>query len=259
MRIALTGVTKIFARNVVALDNVTLEAHAGEFLVLLGPSGSGKTTTLRLIAGLECPSSGTVSLDGAKVSTNPLPDEVAMVFQTLGLYPHLTARENIVLSLKVRKLPKSEVQTRLAQASELLGLAPFLDRKPHHLSGGERQRVALARAIVKRPRVLLLDEPFSNLDSHLRAELREELKRLHATFQMTVVCVTHDLIDAVALGQRIGVLKAGALQQIDTPERLIREPANEFVQRFVALPPIPEGVRALFFDGAPASSVNLEN
>src|SRR5688572_5062344 len=199
MRIALVNVTKFFAPKVVALDNVTLEVGARESLVLLGPSGSGKTTTLRLIAGLETPSSGTVSLDGATVSTNPLPDHVAMVFQNPGLYPHLTARENIALGLKLRKLPKSEVQTRLTQAGELLGLAAFLDRKPHQLSGGERQRVALARAIVKRPRVLLLDEPFSNLDWHVRSELREELKRLHATFEMTIVCVTHDLIDALTL------------------------------------------------------------
>jgi ABC-type sugar transport system ATPase subunit len=239
--------------EVVALSEVSFQFMSGERIAVLGPSGSGKTTLLRLIAGLEVPSSGAVKLDGNAVRG---PTEgVAMVFQNLGLFPHLTAYENIALGLRVRKLPKPEITRRVEEFAELLSIGALLGRRPHQLSAGERQRVALARALVKRPSVLLLDEPFANLDSHLRSGLRLELKRLHAQFAMTLVCVTHDLLEAVIVGRRVAVLNRGLLEQFDVPERLLDHPASPFVKSFFAFPEIPDLARQLLRDRAPAATM----
>ena len=240
MRVALERVCKKFG-EVTALRDVSLEVASGERLAVLGPSGGGKTTMLRLMAGLEKPSAGAVELDGKATART----SVAMVFQTLALFPHLTARENISLGLRVRKVALDEMKERTREVAELLFIEGLLDRTPNQLSAGERQRVALARALVKRPSVLLLDEPFANLDSQLRAQLRSELKRLHAQLSMTMICVTHDLLEALSLGQRIAVLNCGMIEQFDTPERLLDQPANHFVKSFLAFPEMPEIVRHL--------------
>jgi ABC-type sugar transport system ATPase subunit len=235
MRVALERVCKKFG-EVTALRDVSLEVASGERIAVLGPSGSGKTTMLRLMAGLEEPSSGAVELDVKATART----SVAMVFQTLALFPHLTAGENIALGLRVRKVALDEVKKRTREVAELLFIEGLLDRTPTQLSAGERQRVALGRALVKRPSVLLLDEPFANLDSQLRAQLRSELKRLHAQFGMTMICVTHDLLEALSLGQRIAVLNCGMIEQFGTPELLLEQPANSFVKSFLAFPEMPE-------------------
>jgi len=240
MRVALERVCKKFG-EVTALRDVSLEVASGERIAVLGPSGSGKTTMLRLMAGLEEPSSGAVELDVKATART----SVAMVFQTLALFPHLTAGENIALGLRVRKVALDEVRKRTREVAELLFIEGLLDRTPSQLSAGERQRVALGRALVKRPSVLLLDEPFANLDSQLRAQLRSELKRLHAQLSMTMICVTHDLLEALSLGQRIAVLNCGMIEQFDTPERLLDQPANHFVKSFLAFPEMPEIARHL--------------
>jgi ABC-type sugar transport system ATPase subunit len=250
--IAIESVTKRFG-DVVALRDVSLQVMAGERVAVLGPSGSGKTTLLRLMAGLELPSSGAVKLEGNEVR-GPV-EGVAMVFQNLALFPHLTGLENIALGLRIRKLPKVEISRRIDELAELLSIGAILGRRPHQLSAGERQRVALARALAKRPAVLLLDEPFANLDSHLRAEFRAELKRLHTDLATTMVCVTHDLIEAVILGQRIAVLNRGLLEQCDTPQRLLDNPASPFVKSFFAFPEIPALARQLLHDRAPAATL----
>lgn len=257
VQVSLGSVKKRFG-EIVALEDVSFEIDGGERVAILGPSGSGKTTLLRLIAGLELPTSGHVRLDGKEVSTAwRTPPAVAMVFQNLALFPHLTAFGNIALGLRVRKVPKTEVSERIAEMAELLKIGSVLERKPHQLSAGERQRVALARALVKRPSVLLLDEPFANLDSHLRAELRAEVKRLHARFAMTMICVTHDLLEAVTLGQRIAVLNRGLLEQFDAPQRLLENPASPFVRSFLAFPEIPEMARHLLRE--PAARATLDS
>jgi ABC-type sugar transport system ATPase subunit len=232
--IALDNVCKRFG-EVVALDNLSLSVKAGERIAVLGPSGSGKTTMLRLIAGLDAPTSGAVDVNGV----------VAMVFQNLALFPHLSAFDNMALGLRARKVAKAEIEQRIAETAALLVIGSLLKRKPHQLSAGERQRVALGRALVKRPSVLLLDEPFANLDAHLRAQLRAELKALHARFGMTMLCVTHDLLEAIALGERIAVLNRGVIEQFDTAERLLDRPASAFVKAFFAFPEIPEMARQL--------------
>jgi multiple sugar transport system ATP-binding protein len=238
MRIVLDHVGKRFG-DVAALQDLSLDVASGERMAVLGPSGSGKTTLLRLVADLERPSSGTINFDGAANG----PGAVAMVFQTLALFPHLTAGENIALGLRLQKLPAQTIKARTDEIARLLSITALLQRRPHQLSAGERQRVALARALVKRPAVLLLDEPSANLDSHLRIQLRSELKRLHAEFGMTMICVTHDLLEALSLGQRIAVLNRGRLEQLDTPQRLLDEPASDFVKSFLALPEVPEIAR----------------
>jgi ABC-type sugar transport system ATPase subunit len=248
--ISLDNVTRRFA-TIAALRDVTLRIGSGERVVVLGPSGSGKTTLLRLIAGLERVSAGVVTVgDRRNADAHALANEVAMVFQNLALFPHLTARQNIVLGLKVRRLPRAEIEQRTSQVATMLSIDGLLGRMPHELSAGERQRVALARALVKHPAVLLLDEAFANLDTHLRAELRLELKRLHEAHRMTLVCVTHDLVEATILGERIAVLNAGMLEQFDTPGRMLDEPKSAFVKRFLTLPDMPELARRL---AAPAS------
>ena len=256
VRVSFESVGKRFG-DVVALRDLSLEIAGGERVVVLGPSGSGKTTLLRLIAGLETPDSGLVRLGGERVATAwRTPTAVAMVFQNLALFPHLNAFENLALGLRARNVPKTEISDRIGEIAELVNIGSFLKRKPHQLSAGERQRIALARALVKRPSVLLLDEPFANLDSHLRAELRAEIKGLHERFAMTMICVTHDLLEAVTLGQRIAVLDHGLLKQFDTPERLLENPASAFVKSFVAFPEIPEMARRLLRARAPGATLD---
>lgn len=228
------------------MREVSLAIQSGERIVVLGPSGSGKTTLLRLIAGLDVPSSGRVMVGDRKNSdARELGNDVAMVFQNLALFPHLEARENIGLGLKIRRVTPEEIERRTRDAAQMLSIEKVLRRKPHELSAGERQRVALARALVKRPAVLLLDEAFANLDTHLRAELRAEVKHLHRAQALTMLCVTHDLLEAMALGERILVLNAGRVEQFDTPGRLLDEPESEFVKKFLSLPDIPELARRL--------------
>lgn len=225
--------------EVYALTNLTLHIASGELLVLLGPSGCGKTTTLRLIAGLEKASGGSIAIDGTIVDdTRPELRDVGMVFQRDALYPHLTVFENLAFGATIRRVPKLEVETRIKEASTTLGLIPILNRHPHELSGGQRQRVALGRAIVNQPKVLLLDEPFSNLDAPMRVQLRAELNRLHRSLGTTMLYVTHDQSEAMMLGDRVAVLREGVLQQAADPRTLYDHPANLFVAGFVGSPPM---------------------
>jgi multiple sugar transport system ATP-binding protein len=220
-----------------ALRELTLEARDGEFLVLLGPSGCGKTTVLRCIAGLEEPTGGQI-LIGERDVTHVAPAErdVAMVFQNYALYPHLTVRENVAFALTLRRVPKPQINRRVLEAAERLGLRDLLDRRPAQLSGGQRQRVALGRAIVREPLVFLFDEPLSNLDAQLRTEMRAELLALHRQLGATMIYVTHDQVEAMTMGQRIAVLHEGRLRQVGTPAEVYERPADVFVARFVGHP-----------------------
>ncbi len=236
--ISFDRVTKRFG-DVVAVDDVTLDIPDGEFVVLLGPSGCGKSTLLRLIAGLETPDEGTVAIDGAIVNdVEPNKRDVAMVFQSYALYPHMTVRRNIGFSLKPLGMDRDERDRRAGEAAMLLGLTDLLDRKPGQLSGGQRQRVALARAIVREPRAFLMDEPLSNLDAALRAQTRAELIGLHQRLGTTVVFVTHDQTEAMTMADGIAVIVDGRLQQFGTPTEIYERPANVFVARFVGSPPM---------------------
>lgn len=241
--VELRGVSKSF-RNahgelVRAVNQFDLTVAAGELLVLVGPSGCGKTTTLRLIAGLEAPDSGNILLRGRDASgMSPRTREVAMVFQSHALFPHLTAFENIGLGLRLRGVAKAEIGRRVEAMAQMLGITPCLSRKPAELSGGERQRVALGRALVRQPGLLLLDEPFANLDLPLRRELRRELLRLHRELNLTTVLVTHDQAEALALGQRVGVMRDGHLEQVAAPGFLRENPATSFVTGFFDLNPL---------------------
>jgi len=220
-----------------ALEEVSLEVSDGEFFALVGPSGCGKTTLLRCIAGLEEPSAGEILLDGRDVTgLDPAARDIAMVFQTYALYPHLTVRRNIAFGLEVRRTPASEIARRVQQAADRLGLGTLLDRRPGELSVGERQRVALGRALVREPHVFLLDEPLSHLEPNLRIELRSELLELHRALHTTVVYVTHDQVEAMTMGQRIAVLEGGRLRQVGTPAELYGRPADVFVARFIGSP-----------------------
>lgn len=234
--ISLKNITKSWGAFV-GVDNQSLEVHDKEFLVLLGPSGCGKTTTMRMIAGLEDPTSGEI-LIGDRVVNDDLPKDrdIAMVFQNYGLYPHMTVFDNIAYPLKVRGTPKSEIGPRVEKAAEQVELTEFLHRKPKALSGGQRQRVALARAIVRTPQVFLMDEPLSNLDAKLRVTMRAELKHLSHQMQITTVYVTHDQIEAMTLADRIAVMKSGRIQQLGTPEEIYNDPANLFVASFIGSP-----------------------
>ncbi len=235
--IELERVTKRFAGDVVAVDDVSLEIEDGEFVVLVGPSGCGKSTLLRMIAGLEEVSEGRVCIDGRDVTDwAPRLRDVAMVFQTYALYPHMTVRQNLGYGLKVRRTPKDEVAKRVDEVAALLGLAELLERRPAALSGGQRQRVAMGRAIVREPKAFLMDEPLSNLDAKLRVGMRASLAQLHDRLGVTSVYVTHDQIEAMTLGQRVAVMRDGKLLQVDAPQRLYREPRNVFVAAFIGSP-----------------------
>jgi multiple sugar transport system ATP-binding protein len=235
--INLDNVRKVFSGGVVAVDDVSLKIESGEFLVLVGPSGCGKSTLLRMIAGLEGLSDGTISIGERDVSDlPPRARDVAMVFQSYALYPHMTVRQNLGYGLKVRKTPKHEIAERVERAAGLLGLDRLLDRKPAALSGGQRQRVAMGRAIVREPQAFLMDEPLSNLDAKLRVSMRAQLGALHSRLATTTVYVTHDQIEAMTLGERVAVMREGRIQQVDTPQELYTRPANLFVAAFIGSP-----------------------
>jgi multiple sugar transport system ATP-binding protein len=235
--IVLDGVSKVFAGDVHAVRAIDLTIASGEFMVLVGPSGCGKSTLLRMIAGLEDVTDGTI-LIGDRDVTNLAPRErdIAMVFQSYALYPHMTVERNLGYGLKVRKMDKAEIQRRVADAARLLGLETLLERKPSALSGGQRQRVAMGRAIVREPKAFLMDEPLSNLDAKLRVSMRAELAKLHARLGITTVYVTHDQVEAMTLGQRVAVMRDGALQQVDAPQNLYHNPNNLFVAAFIGSP-----------------------
>ncbi|MFM9106503.1 MAG: ABC transporter ATP-binding protein [Chloroflexota bacterium] len=222
-----------------AVTEVDLLVEDHEFLVLLGPSGCGKSTLLTLVAGLEDITSGEIWIDGRMVNyERPADRDVAMVFQNYALYPHMTVIENIAFPLRMTGVPREETRARSLAAAESLGLAPFLERRPEHLSGGQRQRDALARAIVRRPAVFLMDEPLSNLDAQLRVQTREELLRLHARLRTTTIYVTHDQVEAMTMGHRIAVMRAGVIQQVGPPQQVYDHPANTFVAAFLGSPRI---------------------
>jgi multiple sugar transport system ATP-binding protein len=237
--LALQGLTLIYPNGTRALDGVDLEVADGEFLTVLGPSGSGKSSLLRLIAGLAEPTAGSILMAGRDVTAvEPKDRDVAMVFQGLALYPHMTVWENMAFGLLARRTPREEMDRRVREAAETLGLAAFLERKPRVLSGGERQRVALGRALVRRPQIYLFDEPLSSLDARLRQELRAEMARLHGITRTTSIYVTHDQREALSLGDRVAVFEKGRLRQAGTPEEIYRAPCDLFVARFVGEPPI---------------------
>jgi multiple sugar transport system ATP-binding protein len=237
-RVVLDHVSKRFD-DVAAVDDLSLEVADKEFLVLLGPSGCGKSTALRMIAGLEEPTEGTIAIGDRVVNDVEAKDrDVAMVFQSYALYPHMTVRRNIEFPLRSRKVPAEERDRLVAEAAESLDLAELLERKPAHLSGGQRQRVALARAIVRRPQVFLMDEPLSNLDAKLRVQTRAELVELQRRLEATVVYVTHDQVEAMTMGHRIAVMSKGVLQQVGRPQDVYAKPANLFVARFIGSPPM---------------------
>ena len=236
MQVQLKGITKRFGK-VIAVNEVEFDINAGEFLVLLGPSGCGKTTALRMIAGLESIDEGDIYIGERRVNdVLPKYRDVAMVFQSYALYPHMTVADNIGYPLKLRGVGKIQRQTAVANTARLVRLEEFLDRYPKQLSGGQRQRVALARAIVRRPKVFLMDEPLSNLDAKLRGKMRAELKHLQHELGITTIYVTHDQIEAMTLAQRVAIMRQGVLQQIDTPKNVYNDPGNLFVAGFIGSP-----------------------
>ncbi|MET7401978.1 ATP-binding cassette domain-containing protein [Dactylosporangium sp. NPDC005572] len=235
--VALNHLSKVFPGGAVAVDDVTLDVTDGEFLVLVGPSGCGKSTILRIVAGLEEETGGTVSIGGAVVSGMPPKQrDIAMVFQNYALYPHMDVTGNLAFALRLRKVPRDRRDELVLDTARMLEIDDLLDRKPKALSGGQRQRVAMGRAIVRHPRVFLMDEPLSNLDAKLRVSMRAELRRLHDQQGITTIYVTHDQVEAMTLGDRIAVVDHGRLQQVGTPRELYREPANVFVAGFIGSP-----------------------
>src|SRR6266850_2976066 len=232
--------TKVFKEGQLgAVNNVNLETREGEFLVFLGPSGSGKTTLLRMIAGLETPTAGEILIGGQVVNDlSPRERRIAMVFQSYALYPHLSVYKNIAFPLKAQNVKRELHKAKVEWAASLLGIGALLDRKPRELSGGERQRVALARAIVREPAVFLLDEPLSNLDAKLRASAREELEEFQKRIGITAIYVTHDQVEAMAMGDRVVVMSQGSVRQIGTPAEVYDEPADTFVATFLGSPPM---------------------
>jgi len=242
--VILENVTKVFPPKVVAVKQFSLQIADQEFLVLVGPSGCGKSTTLRMIAGLEEITEGTIRIGERVVNDVPPKDrDIAMVFQNYALYPHMTVYKNLAFGLKLRKFPRKEIDERVQHAAGILGIAELLDRKPKALSGGQRQRVAVGRAIVRQPKAFLFDEPLSNLDAKLRVEMRAELNKLHNRINTTMIYVTHDQIEAMTLGDRIVVMDDGEIQQVGAPLEIYNNPRNKFVAGFIGTPPMN------FFDG----------
>jgi multiple sugar transport system ATP-binding protein len=234
--IRLENVFKKYDSNLVVND-FNLNINDKEFVVLVGPSGCGKSTTLRMIAGLEEISEGRIYIDDNLINDIPPKDrDIAMVFQNYALYPHMSVFENLAFGLKMRKYAKDDIQQRVNQAADILGIKELLDRKPKALSGGQRQRVALGRAIVRRPKVFLFDEPLSNLDANLRVQMRTEISRLHKQIETTMIYVTHDQIEAMSMGERIVVMHKGIIQQVDTPLNIYNKPVNKFVAGFIGSP-----------------------
>ena len=264
-RVVIEHLSKVFTgprgESIHAVVDASLSVEDKQFVVLVGPSGCGKTTTLRLIAGLEEASSGAISIDGQVVNDlAPRDRDIAMVFQNYALYPHMSVYENMAFGLKVRNHPKAEIEKRVKEAAEILDLLPCLNRKPAALSGGQRQRVAVGRAIVRRPKVFLFDEPLSNLDANLRAQMRAEISRLHTRLAATMIYVTHDQAEAMTLGQRIVVMKQGVIQQVADPLHLYHCPANRFVAGFIGSRPmnffhgaVTRKGNELFFEEQPAN------
>ena len=235
--ISLKGIYKIYPGDVTAVSDFNLEIEDKEFIILVGPSGCGKSTTLRMIAGLEEISKGELYIGDRLVNDVPPKDrDIAMVFQNYALYPHMTVYENMAFSLKLKKVPKDEIDKKVRQAAEILDITQYLDRKPKALSGGQRQRVAIGRAIVRNPAVFLMDEPLSNLDAKLRNQMRAEIIKLRERIDTTFIYVTHDQTEAMTLGDRIVIMKDGFIQQIGTPQEVFDHPANLFVAGFIGVP-----------------------
>lgn len=238
-QVTLNKVCKIFPGNLKAVDTINLAIEDKEFMVLVGPSGCGKSTTLRMIAGLEEVSSGDIYIGDRRVNDVPAKDrDIAMVFQNYALYPHMTVFENMSFGLRLRHLPKKEIIQRVHESADMLGIKHILNRKPRELSGGERQRVAVGRAIVRKPAVFLFDEPLSNLDAKMRVLMRTEIHKLHLRLQTTIIYVTHDQTEAMTMGDRIAVMKDGALQQLADPVTIYDFPKNKFVASFIGSPPM---------------------
>ena len=235
--LSLEGIQKVYSNGFQAVKDFNLEIADKEFIIFVGPSGCGKSTTLRMIAGLEDISGGTLKIDG-KVMNNvePKDRDIAMVFQNYALYPHMTVYDNMAFGLKLRKVPKDEIDKKVREAAKILDLEKLLDRKPKALSGGQRQRVAMGRAIVRNPKVFLMDEPLSNLDAKLRVQMRIEISKIHQRLGATIIYVTHDQTEAMTLGTRIVVMKDGVVQQVDTPQHLYEQPGNLFVAGFMGSP-----------------------
>jgi multiple sugar transport system ATP-binding protein len=235
--ITIDDATKVYPEGTEAVSSLNLEIGDGEFVVLVGPSGCGKTTALRMVAGLEEISSGTVRIGGRVVNDLPPKDrDVAMVFQNYALYPHMSVHENMAFALKLRKMSKAEIDRRVREAAGILGLSEYLHRKPKALSGGQRQRVAMGRAIVREPQAFLMDEPLSNLDAKLRVQMRAEIAKLQQDLAVTTIYVTHDQTEAMTMGDRVALMKQGRLQQVDAPQVLYERPANLFVAGFIGSP-----------------------
>ncbi len=235
--LSLRGIEKIYPNGFHAVKDFNLEIEDKEFIIFVGPSGCGKSTTLRMIAGLEDISGGVLEIDGKKMNdVEPKDRDIAMVFQNYALYPHMTVYDNMAFGLKLRKVPKDEIDKKVREAARILDLEKLLDRKPKALSGGQRQRVAMGRAIVRNPKVFLMDEPLSNLDAKLRVQMRIEISKLHENLGATIIYVTHDQTEAMTLGTRIVVMKDGIVQQVDTPQNLYNTPCNQFVAGFIGSP-----------------------
>ena len=235
--LSLQHIEKIYENGYHAVHDFNLEVEDKEFIIFVGPSGCGKSTTLRMIAGLEDISSGDFLIDGVKMNdVEPKDRDIAMVFQSYALYPHMTVRDNMGFALKLRKVPQAEIDAKVNEVAKILDLEKFLDRKPKALSGGQRQRVAMGRAIVRHPKVFLMDEPLSNLDAKLRVQMRIEISKIHQRLGATIIYVTHDQTEAMTLGTRIVVMKDGVVQQVDTPQNLYQKPGNLFVAGFMGSP-----------------------
>ncbi len=238
-QVSLKDVSKMFPDGTKVVNNFSLGVENKEFMVLVGPSGCGKSTTLRMIAGLEEATSGNIYIGDKLVDEVPAKDrDIAMVFQTYALYPHMTVFENMAFGLKLKRYPKNEIIQRVNDAAEILSIKHLLKRKPKELSGGERQRVAVGRAIVRKPKVFLFDEPLSNLDAKLRVQMRTEIKKLHTRLQTTIIYVTHDQIEAMTMGDRVTVMKSGVIQQVADPITIYDHPKNKFVAGFIGSPPM---------------------
>ncbi|MDR1252877.1 MAG: sn-glycerol-3-phosphate ABC transporter ATP-binding protein UgpC [Treponema sp.] len=238
-KVELKGISKVYEGNVRAVDNANIVVEDKEFVVFVGPSGCGKSTTLRMVAGLEDITEGELYIDGELMNDVPPKDRnIAMVFQNYALYPHMTVYENMAFGLRIKKLPKEEIDKRVKEAAKILDIGKFLDRKPKALSGGQRQRVAVGRAIVRNPKVFLFDEPLSNLDAKLRVQMRAELSDLHLRLNATMIYVTHDQVEAMTMANKIVVMKDGKVQQIGSPLYLYNHPINKFVAGFIGSPPM---------------------
>ena len=235
--LSLQHITKRYPNGFEAVKDFNLEIADKEFIIFVGPSGCGKSTTLRMIAGLEEISDGTLKIDDKVVNdVEPKDRDIAMVFQNYALYPHMTVYDNMAFGLKLRKVPKDQIDKQVKEAAKILDLEKLLDRKPKALSGGQRQRVAMGRAIVRDPKVFLMDEPLSNLDAKLRGQMRVEISKLHQRLETTIIYVTHDQTEAMTLGTRIVVMKDGVVQQVDSPQNLYDKPCNKFVAGFIGAP-----------------------